>query len=332
MDVFKSIESIISALVKQQYLISRASATTVFLAVRLGKPLLVEGPAGAGKTGLARALAGALNTELVRLQCYPGLDEARALYEWNYQKQLLYIQSRAGEKAGWEKIRQDIYTPEFLLGRPVLRAFLAGRPVVLLIDEVDKSDEELESFLLEALSDFQLSIPELGTVHAGHIPLTVLTSNNSRELSDALKRRCLHLYLPYPGEEQEQAIIALKVPGLDRRLAAQAVEFVHTLRRLPLKKGPSIAETLDWAHALLLLGAEQLDPAVVAGTLDILLKYQQDVELVGEKLAGLLPREKPPEAETPAGRREKPAGKELAVVDEEPGGLSGERDLSRFDF
>lgn len=328
MDIFNSIENIISALLKQQYLIGRAAATTVYLAARLGKPLLVEGPAGAGKTGLARALAGALNTELVRLQCYPGLDEARALYEWNYQKQLLYIQSRAGGKEGWEKIRQDIYTPEFLLSRPVLRAFRSERPVVLLIDEVDKSDEELESFLLEALSDFQLSIPELGTVCAGQIPLTVLTSNNSRELSDALKRRCLHLYLPYPGEEQELAIIALKVPGLDRRLAARAVEFVHTLRRLPLKKSPSIAETLDWARTLLLLGAEQLDPSVVAGTMEVLLKYQEDVERVRAKLAGLLPEE----PETPAGQRGTAGGEKFAAGHEEPGEPFGENNLSRFDF
>jgi len=330
--IFKSVRSLTDALLKQQYLLDRTAVTTVYLAGRLGKPLLVEGPAGAGKTELARALARALQTELVRLQCYPGLDESRALYEWNYQKQLLYIQSRAAEKNNWEEIRQSIYTPEFLSVRPVLRAFQADRPVVLLIDEVDKSDEELESFLLEALSDFQLSIPEFGTVSARHRPFAILTSNNSRELSEALKRRCLHLYLPYPAEEQELAIIALKAPGLNRRLAARAVEFVHTLRRLPLKKSPSIAETLDWAHTLLLMGAEQLDAAVVADSLNVLLKYREDVEQVRPKLESLLPEEEAPKVKTPLRALGRAAGGGGSATAQEESAKRPEVDLSRFDF
>jgi len=330
MGIFASIDALQDALLQQGYLVSRSLATTVFLAGRLGKPLLVEGPAGVGKTELARALAGALGTDLVRLQCYPGLDETKALYEWNYQQQLLYIQARKGGPNDWREIKQDIYTPDFLLLRPVLKAFLAEKPVVLLIDEVDKSDDELESFLLEALSDFQVSIPELGTVRARHAPFVVLTSNNSREFSDALKRRCLYLYIPYPSAEQERAIIELKAPGISKQLAAQVVEFMQALRRLSLKKSPSITETLDWARTLALLNQDQLEPEVVSATLNILLKYQEDIEQVEKKLPGLLPKNI--EHQKPAAKKEtgplrlgRPDGsrhKKAAAGD----------DLSRFDF
>ncbi|SHJ67295.1 AAA family ATPase [Desulfofundulus thermosubterraneus] len=326
--LFRSVQTVADGLLRQQYICNRTVATTLFLAAHLGKPLLVEGPAGVGKTALAQALAGALNTPLVRLQCYPGLDEAKALYEWNYQKQLLYIQVAAGSKQVWEELRQDIYTPEFLLARPLLKAFLSKKPVVLLVDEVDKSDEELESFLLEALSEFQVSIPELGTIRARHIPFTLLTSNSSREFSDALKRRCLHLYIPYPTAEQERAIVALKVPGIDGRLAAQVVDFVHNLRRLPLKKSPSIAETLDFARTMLLLEAKQLEFRVVAEALNVLLKYQEDVEKVMTKLGDLLPEVREEDG-IPAAQGTLPravaAGEE---TEEEPGGV----DLSRFNF
>ncbi len=326
--LFRSTQSVADGLLRQQYLCNRTVATTIFLAAHLGKPLLVEGPAGVGKTALAQALAGALNTPLVRLQCYPGLDEAKALYEWNYQKQLLYIQVTASNKYDWDELRQDIYTPEFLLARPLLKAFLSEKPVVLLVDELDKSDEELESFLLEALSEFQVSIPELGTIRARHIPFTLLTSNSSREFSDALKRRCLHLYIPYPTAEQERAIVALKVPGIDGRLAAQVVDFVHNLRRLPLKKSPSIAETLDFARTMLLLEARQLNPRVVADALNVLLKYQEDVEKVMAKLEDLLPE---------AGEGDGTPAAEVILPHEAAAGEETEAeqtavDLSRFNF
>ncbi|MBE3588229.1 MAG: MoxR family ATPase [Thermoanaerobacteraceae bacterium] len=329
MSLFRSVRSVADGLLQQQYLCNRQVATTIFLAGRLGKPLLVEGPAGAGKTSLAAALAGALQTRLIRLQCYPGLDEAKALYQWNYQKQLLYIQAVMGNGRGWEELRQDIYTPDFLLARPLLEAFLAGEQVVLLVDEVDKSDEELESFFLEALSEFQVTIPELGTVRAKHIPFTLLTSNSTRELSDALKRRCLYLYLPYPDPEQERAIIALKVPGLNRQLPGQIVEFVQTLRRLPLKKSPSIAETLDWARTLLVLEAGRLDADVVAGSLNVLLKYREDVERVREQLDGLLPEVGAQEQATSPGEIGLPSPSITAGEEE---GDQEPVDLSRFNF
>jgi MoxR-like ATPase len=323
--LFHSIQSVADSLLKQNYICDRTIATTLYLAAHLDKPLLVEGPAGVGKTALARALAGAMNTQLIRLQCYPGLDEAKALYEWNYQKQLLYIQVAAGNKPAWEDLRQDIYTPEFLLTRPLLKAFLAEKQVVLLIDEVDKSDEELESFLLEALSEFQVSIPELGTVRARHIPFTILTSNSTREFSDAFKRRCLYLYIPYPSAEQERAIVALKLPGIDGRLAAQVVDFVHNLRRLPLKKSPSIAETLDFARTMLLLGAKHLEPHVMSAALGALLKFQEDVEKVLTRLEDLLP-DTQAEGSIPSEENIHPV---VAVEDiEEKDGV----DLSRFNF
>lgn len=289
MTFFQNIKSIRAGLVRQGYLAGERTAAAVYLAWHLQKPLLVEGPAGVGKTGLAVALAGATGTELIRLQCYPGLDEAKALYEWNYQKQLLYINTDKNEGPGWEKIKKDIFSPEFLLERPLLKAFRADRPAVLLIDEVDKSDEELESFLLEALSDYQVTIPEMGTVKAKQIPLAVLTSNSSRDFSDALKRRCLHLYIPYPGLEQELSIVLLKVPEIKKSLAMKVVEFVQALRKLPLKKSPSIAEAIDWARTMVVLNADLLEAGLVADTLNVLLKYEQDVQKVREKLPGLLP-------------------------------------------
>ena len=284
MELFQSISRIREGLTRQAYLAGERTSTALYLAWHLQKPLLVEGPAGVGKTGLAVALAAAMDTALLRLQCYPGLDEAKALYEWNYQKQLLYINTG-----------NHIFSPDFLLERPLLKAFRTDKPVVLLIDELDKSDEELESFLLEALSDYQVTIPEMGTVKAKHIPLAILTSNSSRDFSDALKRRCLHLFIPYPTVAQELAILLLKVPTLKKSLAARLVEFVQGLRRLPLKKAPSIAETIDWARAMVLLGASVLEPELVTNTLNILLKYEQDVLRVREKLPGLLPAGNPEE-------------------------------------
>jgi len=292
MDFFRSPESVRAGLTRQGYLATGRVATTLFLAGRLKKPLLVEGPAGVGKTGLAVALAGALGAAFHRLQCYPGLDESRALFEWNYQKQLLFLQAcRTGEE-GWEEAREELFTPDFLLARPVLKAFLTEQQAVLLIDEVDKSDEEMESFLLEALSEYQITVPELGTVRARHIPLTVLTSNSSRDLSDALKRRCLHLYIPYPNVEQELAILLLNLPGIKKGLARRLAEFVRDVRRLALKKAPSIAETLDWARTVLLLGEGCLDRELAADTLNVLLKYEQDVQKVQEKLNAFLPEER----------------------------------------
>lgn len=279
-DFFNSIESVMDGLLKQQYIVDRKIATAVFLAGRLEKPLLIEGPAGVGKTGLAGAIATARQTELVRLQCYPGLDESKTLYEWNYQKQLLYIQMHGSDV--------DIFSSEFLLERPLLKAFRAPKPVVLLVDEIDKSEEELESFLLEALSEFQVSIPELGILTAMHKPYVVITSNSTRELGDALKRRCLYLYLAYPDAAREQAILSLKVPGLSGFLAKQIVAFVQQLRKMKLKKAPSITETIDWARTLLLLGRDSLEEQLVRHTLNVLLKYEEDIREAERKSGGIL--------------------------------------------
>lgn len=279
-DFFHSIENVMDGLLKQQYIVDRRIATAVFLAGRLEKPLLIEGPAGVGKTGLAGAVAAAMKTELIRLQCYPGLDESKTLYEWNYQKQLLYIQMHGNDA--------DIFSSDFLLERPLLKAFRAARPVVLLVDEIDKSEEELESFLLEALSEFQVSIPELGILTAVHRPYVVITSNSTRELGDALKRRCLYLYLAYPDAAREQAILSLKVPGLSGFLAKQIVAFVQQLRNMKLKKAPSITETIDWARTLLLLGRCSLDEQMVRHTLNVLLKYEEDIREVDRKSGGIL--------------------------------------------
>jgi MoxR-like ATPase len=283
-------EEVKQGLRRARYITTSRVETAVFLALVLEKPLLVEGPAGAGKTELAKVLAEMLSTELVRLQCYEGLDEARALYEWNYQKQLLRLQAdRAFATDGsWASLAKDIFSREYLLERPLLRAITAPRPVVLLIDEVDKSDEEFEAFLLEVLSDFQISVPELGTISARHRPVVVLTSNCARELSEALKRRCLHLYIDFPGVEKEAEILALKVPEADEALRHQVARFVHGLRRLDLKKAPSIAETLDWCRALLALGIRGLDAAAVRQTLNLLLKHEEDVRKAEPKIGSVL--------------------------------------------
>ncbi|HBX24549.1 MAG TPA: ATPase [Desulfotomaculum sp.] len=273
---FDSIENVMNGLMQQTYLVKRHTATTVFLSGRLGKPLLVEGPAGVGKTALASAMAGALGTQMIRLQCYPGLDESKTLYEWNYQKQLLHVQMQGSEA--------DIFGPEFMLERPLLKAFRSSRPVVLLVDEIDKSEEELESFLLEALDDFQVTIPECGTVTANHRPYVVITSNRMRELSDALKRRCLYLHIDYPDQELERAVLNLRLPGIAERLTADIVDFVQQLRRLKLKKAPSIAESLDWARTLLLLGRDSIDPDLTRETLNVLLKYEDDIKVAAKEL------------------------------------------------
>jgi MoxR-like ATPase len=287
--LFASIEDVKDRLTRQDYLINDKVATAVFLAVKLNKPLLVEGPAGVGKTELAKAVAKALDTELIRLQCYEGLDESKALFEWNYQKQLLRIQANHLTERTWEETKANIFSEEFCLARPLLKALQAAKPVVLLVDELDKSDHEFESFLLEALSDYQVSIPELGTVKAESIPVVVLTSNNYRDFSDALKRRCIHLYIEYPSFDRELAIVRKKVPGINEILAEKLVTFVQSLRKLVLKKSPSISETLDWARTLVLLGVDSLSEDLVLDTINILLKYQQDIKKVEEKIGGLLP-------------------------------------------
>jgi MoxR-like ATPase len=258
------------------YLPDAQIATTVFLADRLGKPLLVEGPAGVGKTELAKALATATGAELIRLQCYEGLDEARALYEWNYKKQLLRISAAGSGGADWDTVHDDVFGEEFLLARPLLTAIRRTDPTVLLIDETDKADVEVEGLLLEVLSDFQVTIPELGTITAVRRPLVVLTSNATRELSEALKRRCLYLALDYPSAEREREIVLSRVPDLAPALAEQLVRTVRALRALELKKAPSISETLDWAQTLLALGLDTLDPAAVGATLGVVLKHASD--------------------------------------------------------
>lgn len=287
--MFGSIDEVLDMLTRQNYLVNKRAATAVFLAVNLQKPLLIEGPAGVGKTELAKAVARAMDTELIRLQCYEGLDESKALFEWNYQKQLLRIQANHLTDKSWGETKSNIFSEEFYLARPLLKALQAERQVVLLIDELDKSDEEFESFLLEALSDYQVSIPELGTVKAKSVPVVVLTSNNYREFSDALKRRCIHLYIEYPAFERELAIVRMKVPGINEALAPKIVTFVQSLRKMVLKKSPSISETLDWARTLVLLGVETLDAELVVNTLNTLLKYQQDIKKVEERMEGLLP-------------------------------------------
>jgi MoxR-like ATPase len=260
-----------------EYLADEAIATVVFLADRLGKPVLVEGPAGTGKTELAKAVARALGARLIRLQCYEGVDEAKALYEWNYKKQLLRIQAERDRERPWEEVETTIFSEEFLLERPLLAAIRSSEPAVLLVDEVDKADFEFEGLLLELLSDFQVTIPEMGTVVATRVPFVVLTSNNTRELSEALKRRCLYLFLDYPTPEREKAIVLARVPDLPETLAEQIVRLVGAIRAMELKKAPSIAETLDWARTLLHLGATELDEETARRTLTVLLKYQTDV-------------------------------------------------------
>jgi len=275
-------EAIGRSLTDAGYLADERICSVVYLGDRLGKPVLVEGPAGTGKTELAKSVAAAAGRRLIRLQCYEGLDEAKALYEWNYSKQLLRIQAeRTGtdrETADWTDLQADIFSEEFLLTRPLLAAIRAPDPVVLLIDEVDRIDVETEALLLEVLSDYQISIPELGTVTSTQTPLVFLTSNNSRELSEALKRRCLYLYLDYPAPEREQAIVLRRVPDLSVALADQITRVVGSLRRLELKKRPSVSETIDWARTLSLLGVAEISTELVIDTLHVLLKHQPDIE------------------------------------------------------
>ncbi|MFJ2931370.1 AAA family ATPase [Streptomyces sp. NPDC087219] len=279
---FSSVDDVADRLAATGYLASPAVATTVFLADRLGKPLLVEGPAGVGKTELAKAVTEVTGARLVRLQCYEGVDESRALYEWNHAKQLLRITAGRGES--WDETRTDIFGEEFLLPRPLLTAIRSERPTVLLIDETDKADVEVEGLLLEVLSDFQITVPELGTIKATRRPITVLTSNASRELSEALRRRCLFLHIGFPEEELERRIVTLKVPGLDDALAASVVRVVGALRAMDLRKVPSVSETIDWARTLLALGADRLDEHVVRETLGVLLKHQDDIVRAAAKL------------------------------------------------
>ena len=285
---FTSPELVGRSLKDAGYLANERISAAVYLGDRLGKPVLVEGPAGTGKTELAKSVARMSGMRLIRLQCYEGLDEAKALYEWNYKKQLLRIQAeRTGgdqEAANWTELEADIFSEDFLLARPLLAAIRAPDPVVLLIDEVDRLDIETEALLLEVLSDYQVSIPELGTVKSVQTPLVYLTSNNSRELSEALKRRCLYLYIDYPSVEREREIVGSRVPGISPTLTGQITGVVRTLRQLELKKRPSVSETIDWAQTLHLLGATEISTDLVVDTLYVLLKYQPDIEKAAAEL------------------------------------------------
>jgi MoxR-like ATPase len=300
--MFESIENTIEKLAAQNYICDRKLATVAFLAHKLCKPVLIEGPAGVGKTELAKVLATALERQLIRLQCYGGLDEARALYEWEYGKQLLYTQILR-EKIGHffsnvddlrgavEQLRahEDIFFSEhFIVRRPILQAISSPEPVVLLIDEIDRAEEQFEAFLLEVLSDFQVTVPEIGTIKAQTPPYVIITSNNTRDLSDALKRRCLHLFIGYPDEKRELEIIRLKVPGISATLAAQAIEVIHRIRSLDLRKAPSISETLDWVQALVVLNVQALSRPLLEDTLELLVKYERDTRQVSEKMAWLV--------------------------------------------
>jgi MoxR-like ATPase len=302
MSAFVSVDDVLARLRAERYLADRRIATCVYLAEKMQKPILVEGPAGVGKTELAKVLAATLSTELIRLQCYEGLDEAKALYEWEYPKQLLYTQilrDKIGDvMAGTQTLAEAVdrlaaqedafFSDKFLLSRPLLSAIRAKKRVVLLVDEVDRADAEFEAFLLEVLSDFQVSVPELGTIKAAHVPLVILTSNNAREMTDALKRRCLHLFIGYPDAARELEIVQAKVPEASAALAAEVVKVVQRVRELDLKKRPSVSETLDWARALTLLNADKLDEKTVQETLNLALKYEGDIERAVEKLPELL--------------------------------------------
>ncbi len=284
---FETVQGVRQALADVQYLADDGIAGVAYLADRLGKPVLIEGPAGTGKTQLAKSVAEITGARLIRLQCYEGLDESKALYEWNYKKQLLRIQTERGHDGGeeWTEIRDDIFSDEFLLTRPLLEAITAEEPVVLLIDEVDRVEVETEALLLEILSDYQVSIPELGTIEAKQIPLVFLTSNNTRELSEALKRRCLYLHVDYPHLEREREIVLAKVPDITEALADQVARIVRSIRQLDLKKSPSVSETLDWARTLMLLNIETIDEQTAKDTLNILLKYQTDIAKAAKELA-----------------------------------------------
>ena len=300
--MFESIEQTIDQLAARRYICDRKLATVAYLALRMQKPILIEGPAGVGKTELAKVTADALGRPLIRLQCYGGLDETRALYEWEYGKQLLYTQILRDKISGFfadvedlrgavERLRrhEDIFFSEnFIVRRPILQAITSAEPVVLLIDEIDRAEEQFEAFLLEVLSDFQITVPEIGTIKATTPPYVVITSNNTRDLSDALKRRCLHLFIDYPSEERELEIVRLKVPEISEILAAQVVALIRRMRSLDLRKAPSISETLDWAQALVLLNAEHLTRELVEETLHLLVKYERDTRQVSDHVSWLL--------------------------------------------
>jgi MoxR-like ATPase len=293
-----SVSDVAEGLRRVGYLPGESTALVSFLATKLGKPVLVEGPAGVGKTELAKALARYLNRTLVRLQCYEGLDEAKALYEWNYRKQLLRIQTEA-DATGWQDVQDDIFGEEFLLQRPLMTAIASPDPVVLLIDEIDKTDQEFEAMLLELLSDFQISIPELGRIEATTHPVVLLTSNNTRELTEALKRRCLYLWLDYPELEHELQIVRLHSPELDETIGRKLVEVVHQVRELDLKKPPSIAESIDWARALLLLGADDIDQDTFRETMSVIVKHRTDLDTVAARVGVKLDPAVDPAADAP---------------------------------